>query len=409
MPEEPSPEEADPEEPGPEEPGLEEASTDGPEPQPPSQAPSGGPTPPSAPLWRQWTTHVAVIVIAALAATAVIVVTQLASHPRGYAVPGNPCAMVSPATLAKYLPGGSVTGPDPGLPLPGVSKTSGCSWASGTGDVTVQVSVYGSATGPAGAEQGFDEFVQADRQTRALGPGSAASITGERPVARLGDQAKAIFKSVTPGPSSLVDLHIWSDNAEVEVSFSAFSKQASAAQLTAAVAVARNVLAFLASPAEASSPSPGPLYAAEFDLCQQITLATVAKYLPGAAVDNSQTPEDVGSCSWATPGGSRTLLADVTIYGFVTGAHGAEPAFDSFIKSKPGTRVTGLGDGAEAISELTGTPRVVLLIVWSGNAVIKITYTSYASLSGPPMPAPAAQLAATIAVARDILATLARA
>jgi len=51
----------------------------------------------------------------------------------------------------------------------------------------------------------------------------------------------------------------------------------------------------------------------------------------------------------------------------------------------------------------------VLLIVWSGNAVIQITYTSYAYLSGPPMPAPAAQLAATVAIAHDILATLTRA
>jgi len=46
---------------------------------------------------------------------------------------------------------------------------------------------------------------------------------------------------------------------------------------------------------------------------------------------------------------------DVTIYGFVTGAHGAEQAFDSLVKSKPGTAVTGLGDEAETISELTGT------------------------------------------------------
>jgi len=67
--------------------------------------------------------------------------------------------------------------------------------------------------------------------------------------------------------------------------------------------------------------------------------------------------------------------------------------------------MTGLGDRAEAISELTGTPHVVLLIVWSGNAVIQITYTSYASPSGPPMPTPAAQLATATAMARVILAT----
>jgi len=47
----------------------------------------------------------------------------------------------------------------------------------------------------------------------------------------------------------------------------------------------------------------------------------------------------------------------------------------------------------------------VLLIVWSGNAVIQITYTSYASPSGPPMPTPAAQLATATAMARVILAT----
>ncbi len=348
------------------------------------------------------------ILVAALAATAVIVATQLASHPQKYAIPGNSCAMVSAATLGKYLPGSSVTGPVPGsrLSLAGMSEVSGCSRASGTGDLTAQVSVYGSATGPTGAEQGFDQAVQADSRA---GPGSGVSVTGERSVARLGDQAKAIFHSLTPGPSSFVDLHIWSDNAEVEVSLGAFSKQASAVQLAAAIAVARNVLAFLASPAEASSPSPGPLYAGFVNLCQQITPATVAKYLPGATVNNSQTPEGSDSCEWDASGGSRTLLAEVTIYGFVTGAHGAEQAFDSYVKSQPGTAVTGLGDRAEATSVLTGTPRVVVLTVWSGNAIIKVTYTCYASLSGPPMPAPGAQLATTAAIARAVLATLIRA
>ena len=169
------------------------------------------------------------------------------------------------------------------------------------------------------------------------------------------------------------------------------------------------MLGFLASPAEASSPSPGPLYAGFVDLCQQIPPATAAKCLPGAALDNNQTPEDPGRCEWDAAGGSRTLLADVTIYGFVTGAHGAEQAFDSDARSQPGTAVAGLGDRAEAISALTGTPHVIRLIVWSGNAVIQITYTSYAFLSGPPMPAPAAPLATTVAMARDILATLTRA
>ena len=170
------------------------------------------------------------IVVATLAATAAIVATQLAPHPQGYAVPGNPCAMVSPATLARYLPSGSVSGPLPGssLSLPGVSKVSGCSWTSGTGDLTVQVSVYGSATGSTGAKQAFDQAVRADSRA---GPGSGVSTTGERSVARLGNEAEAIFHRLTPGPSSFVDLHIWSDNAEVVVSFGAFSKQAGTPQL----------------------------------------------------------------------------------------------------------------------------------------------------------------------------------
>jgi len=92
------------------------------------------------------------------------------------------------------------------------------------------------------------------------------------------------------------------------------------------------------SPGEAASPSPGPLYAAVFDLCQQIAPATVAKYLPGARANSNQALEEPGSCEWDASCGSRTMLADVTIYGFVTGAHGAEQAFDSYVTSKPEPR-----------------------------------------------------------------------
>ena len=64
----------------------------------------------------------------------------------------------------------------------------------------------------------------------------------------------------------------------------------------------------------------------------------MAKYLPGARANSNQALEEPGSCEWDASCGSRTMLADVTIYGFVTGAHGAEQAFDSYVTSKPEPR-----------------------------------------------------------------------
>jgi len=360
---------------------------------------------------------VAGILSAAVIAAGVILAGRTTPQPQEYASPGNPCALVSQATVAKYLPSASITGPVPGVSGAGGPQVGGCAWNAPTGSLVVDVSVYGSLAGPADAQQGFDSYVQANSRGASFGSGEGVSVTGERSVTGLGDQARVIFQTLTPAPSYLVDLHIRAGNAEIDVDLERYSKPAGAAQLAKTIAIARTVLASLASPADTSSPSQEPLYATYVDPCRLVTTATVATYLPGATV-NPQTPsaqQGFNTCSWSTPDASRSLAVDVSIYGFVTGPNGAQQAFDSAVKSNHGPAasgqqsVTGLGDRAAATLEFKGFSHIVLLDVWSSNAEIEITYTSYWYSSSPSVPTRAAQLAASIAMARDILAALPRA
>ena len=179
-----------------------------------------------------------------------------------------------------------------------------------------------------------------------------------------------------------------------------------AAALSKATAIARDVLANLA---EAPPAGPAPRYAADFDPCH-ILRATVPRYLPGATEDPDQpstTRQPLDTCSWSTPFGARTLLAGADIYGFVTGPNGAEQAFNSDVQSNRGAGVTGqqpvtgLGDQAVAVFRFGGTLHTVLLLVWSSNAEVQVSYTSSPDQSRPTREA---QLAAAIAIARDLLA-----
>jgi hypothetical protein len=117
---------------------------------------------------------------------------------------------------------------------------------------------------------------------------------------------------------------------------------------------------------------------------------------PAASAPASE-PEDL-------PAPSRPLWRHRTT---MTGPHGAEQAFNSDVRFNSGSGgasqqpVTGLGDQAVAVFGSVGTSRTLLLFVWSSNAEIQISYTIN---QGPSMPTRAVQLAAAIAIARDLLA-----
>ncbi len=105
------------------------------------------------------------------------------------------------------------------------------------GYVNLFVTIYSDADN---AEAGFGLDVQSAEQ-----PWSGIAVTGARPVTGLGEQATAIFQTVTGSPS--VDLFIWSGNAEIEVTLVGVTSGSPgrATMLAGDVAAARDVLAGL--------------------------------------------------------------------------------------------------------------------------------------------------------------------
>jgi hypothetical protein len=338
----------------------------------------------------------AAVLLAAAGAIVAVRLTSQSSQSQEHAILADPCALVSPATLARYLPGASSTGPFPmtGPSSSGVPNAGGCSWDAPGGPLTVAAAIYGSATGQSGAQQGFDSNVHVDSQGGGV----------DRPVPGVGDEATAIFRTTGAGPLYSTELYVRSGDALIFVGLST-PKFADAAALSRAIAIARDVLANLA---KAPPRGPEPRYAALFDPCH-ILRATVPRYLPGATEDADQpstTWHPLDTCSWITPDSARTLLVSADIYGFVTGSRGAEQAFNSDVRSSrrfgvTSQPVTGLGDQAVALFEFSGTLHTVRLLVWSSNAEVQVSYTSSPD---PSMPTRAAQLAAAIAIARDLLA-----
>src|SRR5215472_7136409 len=167
----------------------EESSTSVPESPPAASAPGG--SPPRRQLIIMITAAAALLVV-----VAVIIAVRAASQSQEYAALENPCAMVSPATLARYLPGASAGGPVlvGHASSPGVPHSGGCAWNASDGGLLVAVIIYPSATGQNGAQQGFDSVVQADRRPQNFCCGDTARVTGVQSVPGLGDQATAIYK-----------------------------------------------------------------------------------------------------------------------------------------------------------------------------------------------------------------------
>jgi hypothetical protein len=182
------------------------------------------------------------------------------------------------------------------------------------------------------------------------------------------------------------------------------------------------------------SSSPEPLYASLSEPCGLVGLATLAKYLPDPAAARqsaaSSSAYKTGICRWSSTvsGEDRTLVAVITVFGSSSSITSAQQAYAGVLSiidchcrgvSVATRAVAGLGDQATTVV-VTGNPDAdvatvpedpfpgAYLIVRSSNAEIHLVYGTTSTGTATVRPAGAAQLAGMIAVARGILAGLAR-
>jgi hypothetical protein len=178
-----------------------------------------------------------------------------------------PCALLTRATVTRYVPGAlpgtqlpsqdqPVQGSGPWAPgvlssqLP-VQPGGDCAWSANSArpdSLEVAVSIYGSATGLMGAEQNFGTDLHSQEQSI---PGSSM-VTGTQQLTGLGNQATAVYANRTGnGPvTRSVALLTWSGNAEVVVTYTvpAAGSHPPISRpdlLAAATAVTRDVLSAL--------------------------------------------------------------------------------------------------------------------------------------------------------------------
>jgi hypothetical protein len=170
-------------------------------------------------------------------AAAVTALFLAASPTTPYAAPGSVCTLVSPATLAKYLPGRAG----------GKSARQNCIWSAGdSGALIVYASVLDNATQ---ARTGFPQVIRSVKQANA---NKRSTVTGMRAVTGLGDQAAATFQtsasSTHPGKrANVVFLFVRSRNAIFQVirigGDSGAARLSGPALLPGAIAIARQVMA----------------------------------------------------------------------------------------------------------------------------------------------------------------------
>jgi hypothetical protein len=170
-------------------------------------------------------------------AATVAAIGLTASPANPYAAPRSVCALVSPATVAKYAPGHAH----------GKSIGDDCEWLTGkSGGLLIYAATVDSA---AQARTGFTDVIQ---RTRKANTTNKAMVTGTRAVAGIGDQATAMFETSTaladPGKrGSAVFLFVRSRNAVFQVVRTVADPSAvhpsSAALLPGAIAIAREVMA----------------------------------------------------------------------------------------------------------------------------------------------------------------------
>lgn len=223
-------------------------ATPGQDPADPSPA-----APKRRPAWQRRGLLITGTAAVAAAATTALVVWP-ASRPEGYAALPPPCTLVTAATVAKYVPG--ATSKPLGPSVPGGCGWHGISRSLGQRDLVVVAAVFGSSSGVTLARQLFNLNAHATIST----PHHEITFTvARRPVPGLGDQAVVqIFqpgKNVVP-PLPEIEVDVRSRNAEFSVAFTVDLPGAqpppSGPELVAdTVAIARNILALLASPGTA--------------------------------------------------------------------------------------------------------------------------------------------------------------
>jgi hypothetical protein len=380
------------------------------------------------------TTTGAGVLVAVVIALVVFATTRPPAPQAEYtSLPRQSCTLVSPAELARYLPGAT------GTPLSADSnvrtvKAGGCRWLSTSGGedrtLTAAAFIFRSADPVTGARQSYHATV-ARLLCRCKGVTvSSQNITG------LGDQATEVFIAVAPdanparspnasapGTHLLVllgnALVIIDMNTTGTASGAFLTSPPSAAQLAGMISMARTSLAILASPgslpATAIGPlSPEPHYGGRPDPCKLVSAATLARFAPGTTLTPTSTPgSSPSSCSWATAGTPGVLL-NLTLFPTVQDAlHHYDMDAGAFVQGVNDVTVTGVqelpdvGEGAEAIFQSQSGDNAVNLLVWSGNAELSVTYTDIRS--GVPAKADRATLlAGAIAMSRDGLAALAQ-
>lgn len=165
--------------------------------------------------------------------------------------------------------------------------------------------------------------------------------------------------------------------------------------------------------------------------CTMLTAATVARYAPGATggpYSGKPSSNDRGDgCTWFSDGPIEgvSMYLTVDLYGPSEALARAERAYDGWARARCPCNgetlakqvVPDLGDQATVlfITSTSGTPAGatpwtvpnILVTVRSGNAVITLQYSLAAGENAPQKPANATLAATAIAMAREVLASLA--
>jgi hypothetical protein len=169
-----------------------------------------------------------------LAALARPAASEYQQGPR-YSVSQRACALIKPSTLARYGVSQPGEGDRGGLP-----DESLCSWGSDSVSITLIVTIESDPD----TAQGTYEF-DAHAPHKNI---DGVAFTGAQPVTGVGQQAEAIFQTLSGSPG--VTLYAWSGNAELDIGATDLGLDfgaplSRAEKLAADIAIARDVLARL--------------------------------------------------------------------------------------------------------------------------------------------------------------------